>query len=95
MVGMHVEVLGISWILLSISQDDRDVEEVVNCLCVKSDDLASHPIEPRAPILWVIQVEVELLHQSNIYLFFQESGEDLVPLSPLELLKKLLKHAWG
>lgn len=49
-----MEVLGVRQIVLSISQDDRGVEEVINGLGVELDDMSSHPTVLRGPVLEVI-----------------------------------------
>ena len=81
--------------LVPVLQDDWGVEEVVNRVSVKANDLSSHPAESGTVVLWIIKVRVELFHQSHIDPLLQKSCKHLVPSAPPKFLEELIEHPWS
>ena len=92
---MSAGISGVGWVLLTILLDDWGVEEFVNRVSVKANDLSSHPAESGTVVLWIIKVRVELFHQSHIDPLLQKSCKHLVLSASPKFLEELIKHPWS
>lgn len=90
MVWVYVEVLAVGGQLLPLWNDDGGLQEGIQCLSVKFNDLPLYPALLRRAVIRVIDVRVELLHKCHINLLLQQEGELSVPLPPLQLVIKFI-----
>jgi len=89
-VRVAAEELGEGRVPLSLLKNHRRLQEGVQCLSTKLDDLPSDLALFTRVVLKIIYVVVELPQQSYMNIFVWKPGELFVPTSQLELLQELI-----